>query len=367
MIAVHEIADWMGAFAPLDLAADWDNVGLLLGDRKDTIERVMTCLTVTQCVVEEAIAEKVNLIVVHHPVLFRGAKKLTNADSDGKLLLPLLRHSVAVYSPHTAFDNCRGGINDGLATRLGLENVRALRDHDGSRECKLVVFVPDADLASVSDALFANGAGIIGEYEQCSYRTPGTGTFFGRASTKPSVGERGRREEVAEWRLEVIVPESRLAAAIAAMTAAHSYEEPAYDSYALKPKSKGGSGRLGELATPRSLTDVAGSLKESLRAKVMQVTGDGSKPIRRIAVACGAAGEFLNDAIRARADAFVTGEIRFHDALAAEAAGIALMVPGHYASERPAVEDLAQALQQAFPAVRVFASRRERDPLLAVN
>ena len=152
------------------------------------------------------------------------------------MLLPLLRHGVAVYSPHTAFDNCPGGINDGLAKRLGLTDVKPLRKRDGRRECKLVVFVPDSDLAKVSDAVFAAGAGVIGQYEQCSYRLAGTGTFFGTDATNPTVGAKGRREEVSEWRLEVVVPEGKVDAVVAAMRTAHSYEEPAYDVYPLRPR-----------------------------------------------------------------------------------------------------------------------------------
>src|SRR5262249_47917895 len=153
-------------------------------------------------------------------------KRLTTTTSDGRLLWQLARAGVAVYSPHTAFDNCAGGINDILARRLGLAEVRPLRPFP-RRQFKIVVFVPDADLAKVSDALFQAGAGVIGQYSQCSYRLAGTGTFFGSDSTNPTVGQKGRREEVSEWRLEVVCPEGRLDAALSAMRQVHSYEEPA--------------------------------------------------------------------------------------------------------------------------------------------
>jgi dinuclear metal center YbgI/SA1388 family protein len=326
----------------------------------------MTCLTVTPDVVEEAVAERVSLIVSHHPILFRGAKQLTSTRGDGRVVLPLARAGVAVYSPHTAFDNCGGGVNDTLCRRLGVANAVPLRPREGPREYKLAVYVPDGDLAKVSDALFAAGAGVIGKYEQCSFRLAGKGTFFGTDETNPSVGRKGRREEVDEWRLEVVLTEAKVAAAVRAMRQAHSYEEPAFDIYQLKAGLSGGEGRLGELEKPTTLRDLAARAKRELAAASVQVVGDLSKSVRKVAVACGAAGEFLSDSVRANADVFVTGELRFHDALAARDAGVGVILPGHYATERPAVEELAAKLAADWPGVPAWASRRERDPLASV-
>lgn len=360
MPTVAAVTAFLDRFAPPALAADWDNTGLLAGDPAGPADRVLTCLTLTPDVAAEAVAERAQLIVSHHPVFFRGVKKLTPATPDGRVLLPLLRAGIAVYSPHTSFDNCPSGINDGLVRRLGLTNVRPLRTREGRRECKLVVFVPDADLTKVSDAVFAAGAGVIGQYEQCSYRLPGTGTFFGTESTNPTVGQKGRREEVSEWRLEVVVPEGKVDAVVAAMRAAHSYQEPAFDVYPLRPSAAGGEGRVGELATPTTLGDLARLAKAQLVAACVQVVGGLAKPVTRVAVACGAAGEFLPDAVRTGADAFLTGEMRFHDCATA---AIGVILPGHYATERPGVEDLAATLATAFSEATVWASRRECDPL----
>lgn len=364
---VAEFAAHLERFAPLATAAEWDNVGLLLGDPAADVARVMTALTVTPDVAEEAVREGANLLVAHHPVLFRGAKKLTAQTPDGRAVLPLLRAGVAVYSPHTAFDNCPGGINDGLCRRLGLANVVPLRPRDGERRCKLVVFVPDGDLRTVSDALFAAGAGTIGRYNECSFRLPGTGTFFGTDATNPTVGQKGRREEAPEWRLEVVVPGALVPAAVRAMRGAHSYEEPAFDVYPLEPLPNGGDGRFGELPQPLTLGELAARAKQVLSASAVQVVGDPGRAVRTVALACGAAGEFLSDAVKRRADVFLTGEVRFHDALAARGADVALVLPGHYATERPAVEDLAAALAADFPGVTAWASRDERDPLSAIS
>lgn len=364
MLTVAEFAAYLERFAPCATAADWDNVGLLLGNAADAVERVMTCLTITPDVVDEAVRERVSLIVSHHPILFRPVKKLTANTSDGKIVLPLVRAGIAVYSPHTAFDNCPGGINDILCRRLGITDAKPIRTRPAAGQCKLVVFVPDADLAKVSDAVFAAGAGTIGQYNECSFRLAGKGTFFGTDATNPVVGQKGRREDVDEWRLEVVVPERNLTSVVAAMRKAHSYEEVAFDVYPLRPGvSSNGEGRIGELAEPTKLEELVNRVKRELLPASVQVVGDLSRSVRKVALACGAAGEFLSDSIRSNADVFITGELRFHDALTAREANVAVIVPGHYATERPAVEELAAKLGKDWPQVTAWASRVERDPL----
>jgi dinuclear metal center YbgI/SA1388 family protein len=363
MPTVADFAAYLERFAPCGTAAEWDNVGLLLGDPAANVGRVMTCLTLTPDVAAEAVREGAELVVTHHPVLFRGAKKLTATTPDGRAVLPLLRAGTAVYSPHTAFDNCPGGINDGLCARLGLEKVVPLRPREAKRQCKLVVFVPDSDLQKVSDALFAAGAGVIGQYNECSFRLAGTGTFYGTDATNPTVGQKGRREEASEWRLEVLVPESLVASVVSAMRRAHSYEEPAFDVYPLRPGTDGGEGRFGELPRPVTLGELARRAKERLKANAVQIVGAPAREVRTVALACGAAGEYLSDAIRRKAEVFLTGEVRFHDALTARGANVGLILPGHYATERPAVEDLAAQLSADFAGITAWASRDERDPL----
>jgi dinuclear metal center YbgI/SA1388 family protein len=346
----------------LELAESWDNVGLLLGDLTSEVRKVMTCLTVTPQSTAEAVVDSAQLVVSHHPILFRPTQRITAENEQGKMLLELARAGVSVYSPHTAFDNTAGGINDILCRRLGLGDVQPLRPGK-SAECKLVVFVPDSDLAKVSDALFQAGAGRIGQYRECSYRSSGTGTFFGLESTNPTIGQKGRREEATEWRLEVICPEADVPNAIRAMRQAHSYEEPAFDVYPLQPRvAPFGAGRFGLLPTAESLAVFAARVRLALNAGHIQVIGDRQQSVRKVAVACGAAGEFLSDAVRIGADVFLTGEMRFHDHLAAEAQGLAVVLPGHYATERPGVEELATLLGGAFPELEVWASRREAEP-----
>jgi dinuclear metal center YbgI/SA1388 family protein len=358
------VVESLERFVPPALAAEWDNVGLLLGDRDSAVERVMTCLTVTPEVVSEAVTERVNLIVTHHPLMFRPVQRITTATVEGRMLLELAQAGTAVYCPHTAFDNTSGGINDMLAARLSLKDVKPLRPREGTPQCKMVIFVPDSDLARVSDALFAAGAGQIGQYRECGFRVPGTGTFFGSELTNPTVGEKGRREEVSEWRLEVVCPDDRVEQAVTAMRHSHSYEEPAFDVYPLRPTTTcGGKGRIGELAQRVSVSNLANQIKAILAAGAVQVVGDTGRLVDRVAIVCGAGGEFINDAVRANADVLLTGESRFHDYLAAQSRGLALVLPGHYATERFGVEELAHRMQRDWPTLLIWASRAERDPL----
>jgi dinuclear metal center YbgI/SA1388 family protein len=364
MSTVATVVDFLDQFAPCDRAAHWDNVGLLLGERSAAVERVMTCLTVTPESAAEAIEDRANLIVTHHPIFFRGIKRLTDTTPDGRMLLALARAGIAVYSPHTAFDNTRGGINELLARRLALTEVVPLRPASDRGPMKVVVFVPEKDLNRVADAMFAAGAGQIGEYRECSFRLAGIGTFFGSEAANPSIGQKGRREEVHEWRLEAVCPASRVEAVVAAIRGAHSYEEPAFDIYPLHaPLSGRGEGRLGSLPNAQPLGELAATVKTALPSGPVQIIGDPQQPVQRVAIVCGAGGEMLADAVRGRADVLLTGEMRFHDYLHARAQGLALILPGHYATERCGIEDLAERLRGHFPQLLVWASTRESDPV----
>ena len=367
MPTIADLCTFLEALAPTRLAAEWDNVGLLLGDRSAACSRIMTCLTVTPESAAEAIDRQVSLIVTHHPILFRPTQRLTADTAEGAMLWGLAHAGVAVYSPHTAFDNAESGINALLAQRLGLNAVAPLRPSLAAERCKLVVFVPVEDLTAVSDALFAAGAGQIGHYRECSFRQQGIGTFFGSEATNPTVGQKGRREEVHEYRLEVVCPKDRVETTVAAMRKAHSYEEPAFDVYPLKARPSGeGEGRLGMLPTPLSLRDFAGRLRDQIGSSAVQICGPAERLVQRVALACGAAAEFQSDAVRAGADVFLTGEARFHDCLAAQSRGIALVLAGHYATERFAVEELAEQIKKAFGMLEIWASVREQDPLWIV-
>ncbi len=367
MPTIDRICRRLDQFAPAKLAAEWDNTGLLLGDASLEVSRILTCLTLTEDVADEAILGNVQLIVTHHPILFRPVKNLSSQNREGKMLLRLARAGVGVYSPHTRFDNAVEGINARIARGLGLVKLQPLRMHKANDEAKIVVFVPESDLDRVAQAMFAAGAGKIGEYSECSFRLPGTGTFHGSAASHPKVGTKEITETVAEIRLEVRCEQRLLESVISAMMSAHSYEEPAYDIYALQTLDpRIGEGRLGSLPIKKNLGEIIPLAKDLFKTSHLQIVGSIDRTIGKVAIACGAAGEFLSDAIRKRADLFITGEMRFHELLKAQQEGIAILMPGHYASERPAVEYLADWLSGQFPGLHIIASHRESDPVYVV-
>ena len=386
MKTVAEVADWLERFAPSHLAESWDNVGLLWGDPAESIDRVMTCLTVTPTTAAEAIRERAGLIVSHHPVLFRETKRIRADLAETGYLWSLARAGVAIASPHTAFDNTRGGINELLCERVGIVEAAPLRPiasrqggtrggpAPGPSTFKVVVFTPEGDREAVMAGVFAAGAGVIGAYRECSFAIPGEGTFFGTEGSDPTIGQPGRRVTVAELRLEFVSPGHRLANVLAAIRSHHSYEEPAIDVYplhddraGLEPRDAVGAGRVGRLESPVGLAEFAASVGRALDSGCVQVVGDPDRRVGRVAVCCGAGDDFLSDAARAGADVLLTGEARFHRGLEAEALGIGLVTAGHHATERIGVEDLARRLAEAFPDLGVWPSRSERDPFRPIS
>jgi dinuclear metal center YbgI/SA1388 family protein len=364
MITIAQLAAWIELFAPKSLAESWDNVGLLWGDPSSSTNKIMTCLTVTSKVAEEAIAKQVGAIVSHHPVLFRAVKSIRADQHETRDLWSLARANIAILSPHTAFDNTFGGINDLIAKRLGLTDVRALKDGPPSRRFKIVTFIPKEHRTQVLEAAFAAGAGQIGDYNECSFTTKGSGTFFGNESSHPSVGEAGRRETVQEYRVEMVCPAESLNHVFQAIRATHPYEEPATDVYPLQdgPSTGPGVGRVGNLGVPQTLRSLCHRVGRELQSTSLQFVGSGECLIKRLAIVCGAGDDFLKDALKAGADALLTGEARFHRGLEAEALGIGLIVAGHHATERPGVEELARRIGIEFPSVQAWPSEAETDP-----
>ncbi|ODT97600.1 MAG: Nif3-like dinuclear metal center hexameric protein [Planctomycetes bacterium SCN 63-9] len=377
MTTVAELVHWLEAFAPSRLAENWDNVGFLWGDLTSPIQRAMTCLTVTPAVTDEAIAEGAGMIVSHHPILFRGTKRLRADLPETGFLWRLAREGIAIASPHTAFDNTKDGINDLLAKTLGLVDLQPLRPPAAPSAApvncfKVVVFVPESDREAVMAAGFGAGGGKIGHYGECSFSSDGVGTFLGDETTNPTIGEKGRRESVREQRLEMICASGALAAVLDAIRRAHSYEEPAIDVYPLHvppraPTVNPGVGRIGRLPVASSLDTFADKVRRALRLGQVQVVGDPARSVERVAIACGAGADFLADAAKAGADLLFTGEARFHRGFEAEALGLGLIVAGHHATERIGVEDLALRLASAFPGLTVWASRREADPFRTIG
>jgi dinuclear metal center YbgI/SA1388 family protein len=367
MTTVRDVCDHLKTLAPLNLAEEWDNVGLLLGDDNAEVTKVITCLTLTTGVAAEAADFGAQLVVTHHPVMFKPIKQITTSNAEGRMLLTLLRNGIGVYSPHTAWDNSASGINQQLAELFELKEIAPLRQRAVNDQVKLVTFVPAPHLDAVRKALWDAGAGVIGNYRQCSFNLHGTGTFFGSDSTNPAVGQSGQFEQVEEVRVEVVCPSKRLDHALALLRMAHPYEEPAVDVFSVKAvANSAGAGRFGILHKPLRLKDLSHIVSDRLKLQNVQFVGDPSQLIYRLGIACGAATEFLRDAQRTGCQALLTGEARFHSCLEAEDMGLGMILPGHYATERFSMEALAKRLSEQFPGLIVSASEKESDPVQTI-
>jgi dinuclear metal center YbgI/SA1388 family protein len=352
-MAEHDrVQDWVDLVEelfPTADAADWDSVGLQVGDPDDPVRRVLVALDVTDATLDEAVASDAQLVLAHHPLLFRPLPRLTPSSAAGKLALRAARDRVAVLAAHTNLDVAVPGTTDPVVDALGLTDVRPLVPHPVTASVKLVTFVPEDETGAVISALSAAGAGVIGAYTECTFRVSGTGTFRPSATANPAVGEREERNEVAEHRLEVVVPAPLVADAVAALRAAHPYEEVAHDLYPVLggiPSGKG-LGRVGALPEALPLRAVADRLQEALPAPHLRVAGDLDRVVRWVA-ACGGAGDsHIPDALAAGADVYVTGDLRHHVTLDALTLGMALIDAGHHATEAPAMEAARQRLAAA--------------------
>jgi dinuclear metal center YbgI/SA1388 family protein len=307
-----------------------DKIGLQLGTLQKEIRKVLVALDVTDEVVEEAIRVGANLIIAHHAIIFRALAHLQTDTPHGRLYEKLIKHDIAVYIAHTNLDVADGGVNDMLASALGLEVTGHLEDVHTEKLQKLVVFVPQTHHEQVLNALFAAGAGWIGQYSHCSFNIPGTGTFLPQAGAEPFIGDVGKLERVSEVRVETIVPESRQRKAVQAMLKAHPYEEVAYDLYPMDLKGRGfGLGRVGKLPESVTLRELAEQAKRVFDVPAVRVVGELSRPIRKVAVLGGSGGRYVRHAQFAGADVLVTGDIDYHTAQDALAAGMALLDVGH--------------------------------------
>jgi len=368
-IPISRLVETMERIAPTRLAQEWDNVGLLAGDPRARLRRVLLCIDLAPAVVEEAISEKVDLVLAYHPPIFKPISRL-RADAWGaeSQVFQCIAHGISIYATHTALDAADGGTNDVIALLCGAEEVEPLVHGEALAQAsvKLVVFVPPKNADRVAEAMFAAGSGRIGDYSHCSFRIPGKGTFLGSQTTNPARGKRGRRETVDELRLETIVPRPSLPAVVHALIKTHPYEEPAFDLYPLLERPVGGIGRIGRLRRAVPLATLAGKLKKAVHAPSVQRVGPEDRPIDRVVIVVGAAGRLPLAAPLTPNHAIITGEIRHHDALTIERIGCTAIALGHWSSERPVLDSLAVRLRQALPTVQMAVSQADREPFRPV-
>jgi dinuclear metal center YbgI/SA1388 family protein len=359
MPQLSRVVEVLQSIAPTAHAEDWDNVGLLVGDPRQSVSKAILTIDYTHEVAAEARQQNGDLILAYHPPIFSGLKSITVPS----LIYDAIRRGIAIYSPHTALDVAPNGTNDMLADALGLTDRRPLRViQPKATQLKLVTFVPEKDVPRVSEALFNAGAGTIGNYSQCSFRSPGTGTFFGEEGTSPTVGRSGRLEEAPEVRIETVVPIDKVSEVVAALKHSHTYEEPAFDLQQLAAPPTGiGQGRIGSVpSTPRE--EIFTRIKQELNLTHLLIAGPTTGPITQAACCAGSCGDFLNDALAAKCELYLTGEIRHHDAVKAAAAGMTVVCTLHSNSERAILKRLAQMLSEKLPDLPTHLSQQDRDP-----
>lgn len=316
--------------APKAYAMPDDKIGLQLGSLSKEVRKVMVALDVTNEVVEEAIAEGAELIIAHHAIIFRPLTHLQTDTPAGKLYEKLIKHDIAVYIAHTNLDVATGGINDILAEKLGLTDLTHLEEVHTEKLNKLVVFVPKTHHEAVQQAVFKAGAGWIGQYSHCSFNIEGTGTFMPREGAEPFLGEVGKFEHADEVRLETIVAENAARRVVQAMLKAHPYEEVAYDLYPLDLKGRTfGLGRVGKLPAQMTLAELVDEAKRAFDVPTVRVVGNLDRTIRKVAVLGGSGGSYWKRAQFTGADVLVTGDVDYHAAHDALAAGMTIIDVGH--------------------------------------
>ncbi|MFQ3588087.1 MAG: Nif3-like dinuclear metal center hexameric protein, partial [Fimbriimonadaceae bacterium] len=289
--------------------------------------------------------DPVDLVVAHHPIIWNPLSTLTPAAPGYRSIRAMIRNDVALIAAHTNWDAAPGGVNDALAHRLGLADIRPFGPATPVAGHKLVVFVPEPQADRLIDALSEAGAGVIGEYRRCAFSSPGVGTFVAGDAANPTIGSRGRVETVSELRVEMIVPAGLEKAVVGALRTTHPYEEPAFDLIPLKPAQEMPIGRIGTLADEVSATQLLDAVERNLRTKC-RLLGHRKAMGRTVAVVGGAGGDLWSAALEAGADFFVTGEVKHSDGIAAEDGGIAVFAAGHYETEQPGVEALAVVLAE---------------------
>jgi dinuclear metal center YbgI/SA1388 family protein len=377
---VQDLVSAMERIAPPRYAESWDRVGLQVGSLGAELEGpVLLTIDLTEPVIEEAVSMGASAVVSYHPPIFQALDSVTSATPKERIILTAARAGIAIYSPHTALDAAPGGVTDWLCEGLSggsgkiAGDYRALEPHPEGAEAptvKIVTFVPERDVETVRNALASAGAGRIGEYTVCSFGSMGTGTFLGSDKSKPAVGEAGKLEMFGECRLEMVCPRRNLAIALQTLRRFHPYEEPAVDVYELapRPRRRIGAGRRLVLDQPVTMRELGQRLRAFLGTARVQLgpSGDTDASVRTLGVVPGAGESLAPLAAREGCEAFITGEMRHHQVLAAIHDGMHVLLAGHTNTERGYLPRLVDRLASELPGVACRLSTRDRDPLVVL-
>ena len=359
---IKEIVNALEMFAPLPLQDGFDNAGLQVGLTDAEATGALLCLDVTEAVIDEAITLGFNLVISHHPLIFRGYKSLTGKDYVERCIMKAIKNDIVVFSMHTNLDNAPQGVNYKIAEKIGLTNLRILEPKENSL-LKLVTFVPKSHAENVREAIFEAGCGCIGDYDSCSYNLEGVGTFRAQEGTHPFCGKIGELHEESEIRIETILPSFKRRAVEKALVAAHPYEEPAYDFYPVQNTwMQTGAGVVGELKEPETETNFLKRIKKTFEVGCVKHTSLNGRLIQTVAL-CGGAGAFLlPKAVGAHADVFITGEVKYHDYFYYEN-DILVAEIGHYESEQYTKEIFFSIIKELFPTLEMQMTRVNTNPI----
>jgi dinuclear metal center YbgI/SA1388 family protein len=362
MIQVKDIIHYLEETFPLSLQESYDNSGLICGRLDQEVKGVLLCLDSLEETVNEAISKNCQLIIAHHPIVFKGLKKITGSTYVERVIENCIKNGISLYAIHTNLDNHIDGVNAKIAQRIGLINTRILRPMT-QQLYKLVVYVPKDALHALDSAVFHAGAGSIGNYSDCHFRSEGTGTFRPNEVANPTIGKAGIREEVQEFRVEYLVPKMCLGKVLRAMTETHPYEEVAHEIMSIENMDQRlGAGMIGELVQEVDALSFLKSLKTNFDCHVVRHTALLNKPIKTVAL-CGGSGSFLlTDAIRARADIFITGDFKYHEFFDAENHLIIADI-GHFESEQFTPQLIAEKLKEKFTKFAVHLTDLNTNPI----
>ena len=357
-----EITNYLESIAPLNYQEDYDNSGLIVGNANDEITAALVALDCTEQIVDEAIAKHCNLIITHHPIVFKGLKKFNGKTYVERVVLKAIKNNIALYAIHTNLDHVKHGVSGEICKRLGIINGKILAPKGGLLK-KLVTFCPVASADEIKNALFGAGAGHIGNYSECSFGNEGIGTFKGNEESDPFVGEKGQQHREPEQRIEVIFKIQDERKILVALLENHPYEEVAYDIYPISNTlATVGAGMVGWLPEEMEAVDFLRHVKEKMNAKVIRHTVALSKKIKKVAV-CGGSGSFLlKDAIAAGADAFITADFKYHEFFDAEDK-LMICDIGHYESEQFTSNLLIDNIQEKFRNFAIRLTEHNTNPI----
>jgi dinuclear metal center YbgI/SA1388 family protein len=361
-ITIREITSYLESVAPRAYQESYDNSGLLTGDAAWEVKGILVSLDCTEMVVEEAMEKNCNLIVAHHPIIFKGLKKLTGSNYVERTIIKAIQNNIAIYAIHTNLDNVHTGVNRRICEKIGLQNLKVLVPKTGILQ-KLVTFIPKENTEAVINALHQAGAGQIGNYNNCSFRIEGIGTFKPNEKANPHIGKNLEQEFVNETRVEVIFPNHLQNGIMTALRKAHPYEEVAYYLTPLgNQHQEVGSGMTGELEAPMEPLEFLKRLKDRMDLKIIRHTHLVEKPVHKVAV-CGGSGSFLlGDAIRSGAQVFITADFKYHEFFDADNQ-IVIADIGHYESEVFTKDLLKEVLTKKFPTFAINFSTSVTNPI----